>query len=317
MPLVCPYHAVEIARGAGEERVVTLDGGEVPADRDFVLRWTPERGSAPRAAVFAETWEGQTYVLAMVLPPASEHITQARPPREIVLVIDTSGSMQGTSIVQARAALKDVLDRLDPEDLFNVIRFDSRMERHFPASRPAMLAALAFAPGHVDGTATPCAPGNCVLAGHRDTTFAFLHRVAPGDPLSLEDPSGAVHAYRVVAVRVVHESEGWVLGPAASERLTLLTRYPFSSPVAGGPLRWVVWADPAEDLGSSRPLTGAKAPISATAAAASSSAPAATMTRPHDEAASDGTARSMIAASITAPRPTADHSNTAAALASG
>ena len=151
--LVCPYHAVEIARGAGEERVVTLDGGEVPADRDFVLRWTPERGSAPRAAVFAETWEGQTYVLAMILPPASEHITQARLPRETVLVIDTSGSMQGTSIVQARAALKDALDRLHPEDLFNVIRFDSRMERLFPESRPAMPAALDDARAWVDALA--------------------------------------------------------------------------------------------------------------------------------------------------------------------
>ena len=148
--LVCPYHAVEIVRGAGEERVVTLDGGEVPADRDFVLRWTPEPGSAPRAAVFTEAWQGAVYVLAMVVPPASEHVAEARLPRETVLVIDTSGSMQGTSIVQARAALKDALDRLHPEDLFNVIRFDSRMERLFPESRPAMPAALDDARAWVD-----------------------------------------------------------------------------------------------------------------------------------------------------------------------
>jgi len=140
--LVSPYHAVEIARGTGEERLVTLDGGEVPADRDFVLRWAPERGRAPRAAVFTERWQGDAYVLAMVVPPAAEHLTNARLPRETVLVIDTSGSMQGTSITQARAALEDALDRLRPEDLFNVIRFASGTQLLFPDSRPAMPAAL-------------------------------------------------------------------------------------------------------------------------------------------------------------------------------
>ena len=46
-------------------------------------------------------------------------------PREITYVIDTSGSMEGVSIAQAREALLLALDRLQPGDRFNVIEFNS------------------------------------------------------------------------------------------------------------------------------------------------------------------------------------------------
>ena len=45
-------------------------------------------------------------------------------PREVIFVIDNSGSMGGTSITQAKASLIYALGRLQPTDRFNVIRFD-------------------------------------------------------------------------------------------------------------------------------------------------------------------------------------------------
>ena len=54
---------------------------------------------------------------------------KAKPlPREVVFVIDNSGSMGGTSIMQAKASLIYALDRLKPADRFNVIRFDDTMD---------------------------------------------------------------------------------------------------------------------------------------------------------------------------------------------
>jgi sortase A len=101
---------------------------------------------------------------------------------------------------------------------------------------------LAFGPAHLAGTAAPGAKGNSVLAGHRDTHFAFLEDLAGGDPLWLETPNGAVRRYQVQGAAVVHESDPSPLEPAAEPTLTLITCFPFDAPVPGGPLRYVVQA---------------------------------------------------------------------------
>jgi sortase A len=105
---------------------------------------------------------------------------------------------------------------------------------------------LAFGPAHVDGTARPGAVGNCALAGHRDTSFAFLRDLAPGDELVLETPDGRRRRYRVREAGVFDRSDTWLLAPqpvAGPERLlTLVTCYPFDAVVPGGPGRYVVRA---------------------------------------------------------------------------
>jgi sortase A len=101
---------------------------------------------------------------------------------------------------------------------------------------------LAFGPAHLAGTAPPGAEGNCVLAGHRDTHFAFLEDLAVGDDLWLETPDGAVRRYRVRDAAVVHESDSSPLEPTAEPVLTLVTCFPFDAALPGGPLRYVVRA---------------------------------------------------------------------------
>lgn len=119
-----PSHVLKIS-GSGARRSVDFADGAVPADRDFVLQWTPVIGSAPVSSVLVEQWQSQTYALAMLLPPAQ----LVDPlPRELVLVIDTSGSMEGGSINQAKAALDLALQSLRPGDRFNVIQFNSVVE---------------------------------------------------------------------------------------------------------------------------------------------------------------------------------------------
>lgn len=66
-------------------------------------------------------------------------------PRELVLVVDNSGSMSGTSMQQAAAAVDRALSRLRPDDRFNVIRFDHTFESVFEQSVPASEANVAVA----------------------------------------------------------------------------------------------------------------------------------------------------------------------------
>lgn len=133
-----PTHATKIT-GSGTQRHVEFADGAVPADRDFVLEWTPELGAAPTSSVLLERWNGHTYALAMLLPPAQ----LPNPlPRELILVIDTSGSMEGASLGQAKAALDLALQSLRPGDRFNVIQFNSVVE-------PLFDAPVAATPGDV------------------------------------------------------------------------------------------------------------------------------------------------------------------------
>jgi len=101
---------------------------------------------------------------------------------------------------------------------------------------------LAFGPGHVAGTPLPGEHGNSVISGHRDTHFAFLRELRSGDVLMVQAANGGVVRYVVSAVEVVHRKDMRVLLDAGDDRLTLVTCFPFDSPVTGGPLRYVVVA---------------------------------------------------------------------------
>lgn len=105
--------------------------------------------------------------------------------------------------------------------------------------------SLAFGPGHLNGSAAPGSAGNTVLAGHRDTHFRFLASLAPGEELRLETPAGELRSYRVRTARVVDENDPAATDPAGPSRLTLVTCFPFDTVVPGGPLRYVVTAEPA------------------------------------------------------------------------
>jgi Ca-activated chloride channel family protein len=122
----------------------------VPMDRDLVIAWRPHSGVAPAISALTETVGETTYALLMILPPAAAHATGSQP-REQILVIDSSGSMGGQSIVQAQAALKDALGRLRSGDRFNVIDFDSTAASLFAAPRELSGKTYAEALKFVDG----------------------------------------------------------------------------------------------------------------------------------------------------------------------
>ncbi len=133
-----PYHRITIKQSVENITAVSLADEVVYAVRDFELVWRPEAATIPRAALFTEEKGDELYHLVMVLPPANLSLNdtrEARIGREVIYVIDTSGSMSGTSITQARRALSLALKRLHPGDRFNVISFNSTTDKLFSFAR--------------------------------------------------------------------------------------------------------------------------------------------------------------------------------------
>lgn len=102
--------------------------------------------------------------------------------------------------------------------------------------------ALAFGPGHVSASASPGSDDRIVLAGHRDTHFAFLRSLASGDAIWLE-AGGRRRRYVARERAVVHESRTDLLAPTGRAELVLITCWPFDAIAPGGPMRLVVIAE--------------------------------------------------------------------------
>lgn len=127
------YHPVDVREQDGRYDV-TLRGDTIPMDHDFELAWRPVASAAPTALVFEEASDGGRHYLLMIMPSAISGNDADPTPREQIFIIDTSGSMHGTSIEQAKSALQRALVRLRQGDRFNVIAFNSTPTAFFPAS---------------------------------------------------------------------------------------------------------------------------------------------------------------------------------------
>lgn len=106
----------------------------------------------------------------------------------------------------------------------------------------ATLRTLAFGPGVLTSSAPVGSPGTTVLAGHRDTHFAFLKRLKPGMEITL-DTGGRTVRYRVVGTRVMDTRKDRLTLDGGEDDLVLVTCWPFDAIVPGGPLRYLVIAE--------------------------------------------------------------------------
>lgn len=132
-----PNHQIEIVRDEGGGAHVILANGVVPADQDFVLNWTPVTGAQPEIGLFSEARDGAEHIYVSLLPPAADAWPERSVPRDLVLVLDKSGSMHGPAIVSAREAGRLALERLTTRDRFNLIVFDNATRRLFSHVQPA------------------------------------------------------------------------------------------------------------------------------------------------------------------------------------
>jgi Ca-activated chloride channel family protein len=139
------YHGIISSKNKDNSIDIHFNG-EVKADRDFVLEWEPEKNQAPTVTLFSEQKGDEKYMLLMVTPPEQEQREALA--RETVFILDTSGSMGGESIRQAKKALLMAVERMRPRDRFNVIEFNSTATSLFsdskPGSRENVRQAVAF-----------------------------------------------------------------------------------------------------------------------------------------------------------------------------
>ena len=149
------HHEMVVERlGAGLARL-EFASRAAPADRDFELTWRVRPGAVPATALFTQKQSGTAddrvtgeFLYALINPPRMP--ADAAQLREVIFLLDTSASMSGEALRQARASLKKALQRLRPDDRFNFIHFNSDFAAFFDAPVPATADHVAKVSRFVD-----------------------------------------------------------------------------------------------------------------------------------------------------------------------
>lgn len=127
--------------------------------------------------------------------------------------------------------------------------FSPTAKLHFPAQGRSVLAltdasgeSLAFGPTLMAASVSPGDRGVAVFAAHRDTHFAFLNDVKPGDEIAVDLPTGS-RRFRVTGAQVVRwDASGIQTHDGGAPRIALVTCWPLDAKTPG-PMRYVVWAE--------------------------------------------------------------------------
>jgi sortase A len=101
--------------------------------------------------------------------------------------------------------------------------------------------ALAFGPGHLSATPEPGERGTSVYAAHRDTHFAFLRELEPGDLIEVTRADRSTHRFRVSHTSIAAWNASGVDPAGPGRNLVLATCWPLEARTAG-PLRYLVHA---------------------------------------------------------------------------
>ena len=122
--LASSLHAITTT--AAEAHIIELQPG-ARLDRDFILRWRHDAEALASSLVCSDDADGNAGTFMLTLVPPST-MTVAAKPRDVVFVIDRSGSMEGWKMVAARRAVGRMIDSLTSRDRFCVLAFDQDVE---------------------------------------------------------------------------------------------------------------------------------------------------------------------------------------------
>jgi len=184
--IFAPYASAEIRRNGEHEAVVTLEGAATQFEDLRVIYGLSEQEFGLHLLPWRQTGDAG-YFTMLVSPPRS--LASANVPRRCVqFVVDTSGSMAGDKIEQAKASLRAFLRSLRPSDAFQVITFASAVQTFFEAPVAASAANIDAALRKVD---TLAAMGGTNISGALQQ--ALEGAIPPGD-------DGAVFLPQIVFV---------------------------------------------------------------------------------------------------------------------
>lgn len=133
-------HPVDIQRPDVHSARLKLKGNSTIPNKDFILRYDVA-GQAIQDAVLTHRSEKGGF-FTMILQPPERVMPEDVTPKELVFVLDTSGSMNGFPIEKAKETMRLALDNLYPSDTFNLITFAGDTEILFPEPVPATAANM-------------------------------------------------------------------------------------------------------------------------------------------------------------------------------
>ena len=125
-----PSHTVEIKRHGSQRATVGFEANNVQPDTDFALYFAPQKDELGVNVVAYREPERDGYFLLLV-SPGLEAKRQRIVPKDVVFVLDTSGSMAGKKLEQAKKALRFCVENLNEEDRFELVRFSTEVEPLF------------------------------------------------------------------------------------------------------------------------------------------------------------------------------------------
>jgi Ca-activated chloride channel family protein len=146
--LEAPTHEVDIAEDGASRRVVRLRAADSIPNRDFVLRWKVA-GDETQVGLLAHRGAAGGFVSLLVEPPLDPADADVAP-REITFLLDVSGSMTGLPLDLSKAIVRRTLERLRPDDRFNVFHFAAGSGQLWDLPRPGSRENLVAARDYVD-----------------------------------------------------------------------------------------------------------------------------------------------------------------------
>lgn len=125
-----PSHSVEIKRDGSNRATVSYEADHVTPDTDFSLYFAPEQEEVGVNLLTSKTGDEDGYFL-LLASPGVDVKEKSILPKDVAFVLDTSGSMAGKKIQQAKKALQFCVENLNDNDRFEIIRFSTEVEPLF------------------------------------------------------------------------------------------------------------------------------------------------------------------------------------------
>ncbi|CAM2067983.1 VWA domain-containing protein [Sulfidibacter corallicola] len=123
MEVISTTHDIFVSHVGEQAFDVELSLGDDLPNRDFTLKIPLDELDVPEISFIQSQRPDGIHGMLTVYPPTADGVDVQAVPREVVFLVDTSGSMQGLSMDQAKAGLKACMGMLNPEDRFNIVRF--------------------------------------------------------------------------------------------------------------------------------------------------------------------------------------------------
>jgi Ca-activated chloride channel family protein len=125
-----PTHSVGVTREGDHKAVVGLEEKNVLLNRDFQLFWTTDDRDVGLSMLAHRESGGDAGYFMLLVSPKVETGPGEKTPRDVVFVLDTSGSMREDKMSQARGALEWCIKSLDPADRFGVLSFATTVNHY-------------------------------------------------------------------------------------------------------------------------------------------------------------------------------------------